>query len=229
MVTLRIPIPYLSLKTKILEVSVSQEWFLLFVFCFLTAISISVSTGVSVSISESGISVSVSSISISTISSISTSIVSVVGISLGLSLSRPLGNSMGGNWGGIGSISSIWSIVVGSMMGIWVSNMVGIGGIRIGSMGIGNWGSNGLHLSNSRLFSSNSFDNSVSNWETSIAKMAKTSIAKTMGQTITSIGIRITIASIKESWVSLSFSLGLRGGISSSKQTNLNGNILTSC
>ena len=191
----------------------------MFVFCFLTAISVSVVSTIGMGVSMVG-TVSVSA-SISGISSISTSVVSVVSISLWLSLSRPLGNNMGGsNWGAIGSIGSIWSIVVGSM-GIWVSNMVGIGGIRIGSMGIGNWGSNGFNLSNSGLFSSNSFDNSVSNWETSIAKMAKTSISKTMGQTITSIGIRIPIASIKESGVSLSFSLGLRGGISSSKQTNL--------
>merc|ERR1719507_100647 len=213
---IRIPIPYLSFKSKILEFSVSQEWFLLFVFCFLAAISISSvvsnTIGVSVVCGISTISVSVSSISIGT----AISVVSVVGISRGLSISRPLGNDMCGNWGSIGSISSIWGIVVGSMS-IWVSNVVGIGGIRIGSMGIGNWGSNGLHLSNSGFFSvcSNSFDNSVSNWETSIAKMSKT-----MGQTITSIGIRIPIASIKESGVSLSFCLGLRGGISSSIQTN---------
>merc|ERR1740128_1514889 len=98
-------------------------------------------------------------------------------------------------------------------MGIWVSNMVGIGGIwvggiRIGSAGIGDRGSNG------RLFGISSLDNGVGNWE---------SIGKTItsiGMTITSISIRISVASVQKSGVSLGISLSLRGSIGSSKQTN---------
>ena len=230
---MRIPIPYLSVVTKKLEFSVSQEWFLLFVFCFLTAISVSVvseSVSVSVSTIVSGVSES-ASISIST--SISTmSVVSVVSISIrgSISISGPLGNNMGSIW-------SIGSIVEG-MVGIWVSNMA-VCSIWVGSMGIGkSRGSNSLHSSDSflsRLFSSSSSgDNSrVDKGETSISKVASitsitegTSIAE--GTSI-SVVVRIAVSSIKECGISLSISLGLRGGISSSKQTNLKENMIVIC
>merc|ERR1711892_356064 len=85
--------------------------------------------------------------------------------------------------------------------GIWV------GGIRIGSAGIGDRGSNGLDSSYGRLFGISSLDNGVGNWEA-------------IGKTITSIGIRISVASVQKSGVSLGISLSLRGSIGSSKQTN---------
>merc|ERR1711892_884368 len=119
----------------------------------------------------------------------------------------------------MGSIWSIGSIVEG-MVGIWVSNMA-VCSIWVGSMGIGkSRGSNSLHSSNSflsRLFSSSSSgDNSrVDKGETSISK--GTSIAE--GTSI-SVVVRIAVSSIKECGISLSISLGLRGGISGSKQTN---------
>merc|ERR1719483_1928673 len=122
------------------------------------------------------------------------SIVSVVSISIRSGISRPLSNSVGGNWSSIGTISS--------SMGIWVSNMVGIGGIwvggiRIGSAGIGHRGGNGLDSSYGRLFGISSLDNGVGNWE---------SIGETItsiGMTITSIRIRISVASVQKSGVSL--------------------------
>merc|ERR1712128_117336 len=122
----------------------------------------------------------------------------------------------------MGSIWSIGSIVEG-MVGIWVSNMA-VCSIWVGSMGIGkSRGSNSLHSSDSflsRLFSSSSSgdDSRVDKGETSISKVASiTSIAE--GTSI-SVVVRIAVSSIKECGISLSISLGLRGGISGSKQTN---------
>ena len=87
-----------------------------------------------------------------------------------------------------------------------------IGGIWVGSMGIGNWGSsNSLHLSNSRL-SSNGGNSS-------------NRVDKAMAKTVCSISSsciwKIAIISIKKSCVSLGISLSLRGSISSGKKTNL--------
>merc|ERR1740128_1566240 len=110
------------------------------------------------------------------------------------------------------SVDAIGGIWVGSMgigvdaMGISVD---AIGGIWVGGMGIGDWCSNSLYLS---ILDSNRSDG-VDNWDTS-------TISKTMSQTTISINSmcgRIAVSSIKESWVSLSISLSLRGSISSSK------------
>merc|ERR1711892_1592206 len=92
--------------------------------------------------------------------------------------------------------------------GIWV------GGIRIGSAGIGDRGGNGLESSYGRLFGISSLDNGVGNWE------SKGETIASIGMPITSISIRISVASVQKSGVSLGISLSLRGSIGSSKQTN---------
>merc|ERR1711962_470835 len=104
-------------------------------------------------------------------------------VSISVSVSRPLGNDVGGSNGG--------DIAVGS---------VGVSGVGQG------WGSNGLNLGNgSIIISLGSLDNSVHG-------------RQAIGETISSIGIWVSVTSIEDCGVSLGISLG--GGIGSGKQTD---------
>merc|ERR1719483_1325198 len=109
------------------------------------------------------------------------------------------------NWGGM--VGGIWSV---GTIGIWVASMSisvkAIGGIWVGSMGIGNWGSsNSLQLSSNGGNSSDRVDKAM---------------AKTICSISSSCIWKIAIISIKKSCVSLGISLSLRGSISSGKKTN---------
>merc|ERR1719435_139696 len=149
---------------------------------------------ISISIGMVSISISIASISIGSI------------VSIGVSISRPLGNHVGSRNGrdiAVGSvgvrvasdmaIGSIW--VVGSSVGVASVASVGQGG-----------GGDGLNLSNSSVFVSlGSLDNSVHS-------------GQAIGETISSIGIGVSVTSIEDCGVSLGISLG--GGIGSGKQTD---------
>merc|ERR1711962_268142 len=190
-----IPIPILVRNTKKLENSVGQEWFLLSVQ-FLTPVAVSVWSVVSVvtSVPEP---VWMSSISISSIS-----IMGIVSISVSVSISRPLGNDVGGSNGGDIAVGSVGvRVASNSTIGIWVvGSSVGVSGVGQG------WGSNGLNLGNgSIIISLGSLDNGVHG-------------RQAIGETISSIGIWVSVTSIEDCGISLGISLG--DSIGSSKQTD---------
>merc|ERR1711962_57174 len=190
-----IPIPILVRNTKKLENSVGQEWFLLSVQ-FLTPVAVSVWSVVSV-VTSVPVSVWMSSISISSIS-----IMGIVSISVSVSISRPLGNDVGSSNGGDIAVGSVGvRVASNSTIGIWVvGSSVGVSGVGQG------WGSNGLNLGNgSIIISLGSLDNSVHG-------------RQAIGETISSIGIWVSVTSIEDCGVSLGISLG--GGIGSGKQTD---------
>merc|ERR1719513_528065 len=123
-----------------------------------------------------------SGIPISSISSIS--IMSIVSISFRLSISRSLGNNVGGsNCGdtvGVGSVVGIW--VSSNTVGIWVVGSSSIGVSSVASIGQSR-GSNGLNLSNSGIFISlGSLDNSVHS-------------GQAIGETVSTIGIGVAVTS----------------------------------
>ena len=191
-------------NTKKLENSASQEWFLLSVL-FLTPVS-SVSVSVSVwPVGSVSVAVGMSGIPISSISSIS--IMSIVSISFRLGISRSLGNNVGGsNCGDTVGVGSVGVWVSSNTVGIWVVGSSSIGVSCVASIGQSR-GSDGLNLSNSGIFISlGSLDNSVHS-------------GQAIGETVSTIGIWVAVTSIEDCGVS--FSLGLRGGIGSGKQTNL--------
>merc|ERR1711982_199088 len=131
---------------------------------------------------------------------------SVVSISFRLGISRSLSNNVGGSncWDTIG-VGSVGVWVSSNTVGIWVVGSSGIGGSSVASIGQ-SWGSNGLNLSNGGIFISlGSLDNSVHS-------------GQAIGETIATIGIWVAVTTIEDCGVS--FSLSLRGGIGSGKQTN---------
>merc|ERR1719510_2157236 len=138
-----------------------------------------------------------------TISISSVSIVGIVSISISVSISRSLGNDVGGSNGGDIAVGSVGvRVASNSTIGIWVvGSSVGVSGVGQG------WGSNGLNLGNgSIIISLGSLDNSVHG-------------RQAIGETISSIGIWVSVTSIENCGISLGISLG--GGIGSSKQTDL--------
>merc|ERR1719435_909683 len=155
-------------------------------------------------------SISIGMVGISIMSSISIwasiSISSIVSIGISVSISRPLGNHVGGSNGRDIAVGSVGVRVASNMAigSIWVVGS-SVGVASVASVGQG-WGSDGLNLGNSGIFVSlGSLDNSVHS-------------GQAIGETISSIGIGVSVTSIEDCGVSLGISLG--GGIGSGKQTD---------
>merc|ERR1712055_759210 len=121
----------------------------------------------------------------------------IVSISVSVSISRPLGNHVGGSNGRDIAVGSVGiRVASNSSIGIWVvGSSVGVAGVA--SVGQG-WGSNGLNLGNSSIIISlGGLDNSVHS-------------GQAIGETISSVGIWVSITSIED----------CGGGIGCGKQTD---------